>query len=138
MTQTYSVEKLIGNIFKAKTSVPVYRSVYAKKAFYTVPAGGNIGTLYSWIEKNGVIWFMFYDSKKKPYYVKHIEGSGQIDASSFKTQGVKTVEEATKEQQQKEKESNMGQFELFISKYAKPGFLIVAGLVAFGIILKRK
>ncbi len=48
---------------------------------------------------------MFYDSKKKPYYVKYIPNAGMIDVVSLKSQGVKSdadIEKERKEREEKE------------------------------------
>ena len=57
---------------------------------------------------------MFYDSNNKPYYVPMI--SGTLDEAALKQQGVKDVEEQTKEAEDKAKK-DAGAVSYYIEKY---------------------
>lgn len=115
---TFSLNQLLNKVFVAKKATGIYKSIYDKKPYKIIPAGQNIGTLYSWVtnKKTKEMFFMFYDSNKKPYYVKYLKGEGVIDQKALVSQGTKSNEDIIKEQTNKDL-FDKSKVEYFIKKY---------------------
>jgi len=94
---TFSVDDIVGQQLTSKvnlnsrtyasTSAPVYAK-FGPGVFVGIVDGWIIG-------KDGKIWWQFYDSKGKPYYVQN--NVGYFDVGTLKDAGVKTVKEKTEE-----------------------------------------
>lgn len=114
----YRYKDLIDKTLFAKKETKLYRNAANDaKPYATVKAGNAIGVLYSWVGSKSnreIDWLMFYDANNKPYYVPMIANT--LDEASLKQQGVKTVEELTKEKQDKEKKE-AGAVSYYIEKY---------------------
>jgi len=132
MPETFSIKQLLEKSFYAKKKLPFYRQPNGKAAGYFAP-GAFIGNLYSYVTKNGTIFFMFYDKNKKPFYVKNNPGSGELDLNALVKQGVKN-----ELQEARDKEGgelwNKSKLEYFIKKYG----LWIVGAVLAGIALNSK
>lgn len=114
----YKLKDLINKSIIAKKDTRLYRNAADNAVPYaTIKAGSRIGVLYSFVSAKAgrnIDWLMFYDINNRPYYTPVI--SGTLDTASLKDQGVKTVEEQTKEQQDKEKKE-AGMFSFYLEKY---------------------
>jgi hypothetical protein len=114
----YKYKDLINKTIVAKADIKLYRNALDTAIPYAVIKAGNpIGVLYSWVSakaNRNVDWLMFYDSNNKAYYVPMI--SGTLDEAALKQQGVKDVEEQTKEAEDKAKK-NAGAVSYYIEKY---------------------
>lgn len=94
--------------------------------------GETVGVVYSYITRNGQVYWMFYDAFSKAYYVKH-------SADSFKF--TKDVQNALQEQQiQEEKEliEKKGAIPYYIEKYGKWVLYSIVGVALFRTYYKYK
>lgn len=118
MAAQYRWKDLLDKSIYIKGDAKLYRSAADNAVPYaTIKAGNSVGVLYSWVsakEGRSVDWLMFYDFNKKAYYVPVNQGT--LDLASLKAQGVKTVEEITKEEQDKAKK-NEGVVSYYLEKY---------------------
>ena len=106
----YNLQSLYGFRFTAKQTLNKYSDT-GRNLIGTVKSGEMVGTLYSYVQRNNDLWLMFYDTYKNPFYVKYIPYS--IDAKDLKQQGALTALQELEKQREKE----MGAFELFMHKY---------------------
>jgi hypothetical protein len=114
----YRWRDLLDKSIYIKGDAKLYRNASDNaKPYATIKAGTPVGKLYSWVsakEGRSVDWLMFYDINNKAYYVPVNQGT--LDLATLKAQGVKTVEEITKEKQDKDKK-DAGAFSYYIEKY---------------------
>jgi len=91
----YSADEIIGKSLIAKVPIPIRRDAKDNAPIvYTVPAGQNVGTVYSWLNvdaNRSRLYWAFYDQYKRPYYAPHQQG--YYDISSLQQQGAMTVKE---------------------------------------------
>jgi len=115
---SYKLKDIIDKPIRAKKEISLYRNALDTAVPYaTVKAGSMIGILFSIVNAKAgrsVDWLMFYDSNNKAYYVP--VKTGTLDEVSLKEQGVKTVEEQTKEEENKAKK-DAGIVSYYIEKY---------------------
>lgn len=115
---SYKLKDIIDKPIRAKKTVSLYRNALdTATPFAEVKAGSMIGVLYSIVNAKAgrsVDWLMFYDSNRKAYYVP--VQTGTLDEISLKEQGVKTVEEQSKEAADKAKK-DAGAVSYYIEKY---------------------
>jgi len=94
----------IGQIFDktlyASGPVKIYRSVIGQPV-YTANAGQPVGIVYSYVERDGILWWQFLDTYNKPYYAKHSPTAFSL--SAIVNQGSQTHQEI---EEQKEKDKN--------------------------------
>jgi hypothetical protein len=116
---SYKLKDIVDKTIYAKKDVRLYRIPSdTAQPYATIKAGSTVGVLYSMVyAKAGrsVDWLMFYDSNNKAYYVP--VKTGTLDEALLKQQGVKTVEEQTKEKQKEEKKE-AGLVSYYIEMYA--------------------
>ena len=88
----YDVGDILGKKLYAATNVATTRNYLPNSEPYKLFTEGDlIGEVYSYIHKNGQIWWMFLDKKGRPYYAKHHKGMFNQDA--LREQGVLTIRE---------------------------------------------
>lgn len=125
---TYNFEQLIGKSIYAINNTSVYRTPYDdSKPIYNVKKGNLIGVLYSIVSPRpgrSNTWLMFYDSNNRAYYWPTKPNT--VDEESLKIQGVKTIEQVTKEESEKKAYEDKGPIRFYIEKYAP---LIIAALI---------
>ncbi|MEO6498294.1 MAG: hypothetical protein ABIN95_04745 [Mucilaginibacter sp.] len=105
---TYNADQIIGKSLIAKKPVVLKRTANdSAKTIYTVPVGGTVGVVYSYIGGGSApLWWMFYDSNQATYYAKH--ESGLFDLDVLKDQGaLDTKEQADQEKQKEADQSSM-------------------------------
>jgi hypothetical protein len=96
-TGTYNANDVVGKTLFAKTSVDVFNSpglTWTEK-LYTVQPGNVVGVVYSWVNRDGTIWWQLEPGNK---FVEHKRG--RFDLNALKEQGLETTqekEEAAKE-----------------------------------------
>jgi hypothetical protein len=116
----YSLAELVGKPLTAKNATKLYRTASnSAKSYASVKAGSSLGTLFSWLNPNenrSVIWFMFYDTFNKPYYVPY--NKNLVDLNALKQQGIKTVDEITKDEKNKKDFEEKGAVRFYLEKYA--------------------
>lgn len=114
----YKLKDIIDKPIRAIKNVSLYRTaIDTAVPFAEVQAGSMIGILYSIVNakaNRSIDWLMFYDSNNKAYYVPVTTGT--IDELSLKEQGVKTVEEQSKEAENQNKK-DAGIISYYIEKY---------------------
>ena len=90
---TFSAAQIIDKTLKAKTQLNVYKLPNAIPAnkIGIIQKGGIVGTVYSYVEVAGALYWMFKDSYGRNYYVKH--ATGAFDVLNIKSQGAFTVQE---------------------------------------------
>lgn len=136
---TYTADKLIGVSLYAKKSVPKLNSAY--KQIGTFNAGDFIGQIYSWVSKNGSVYWFFYENNNpnnKFYLVKHEEGA--FNSNMIKSQGVKTEQEILEEKKEQEEKDKKGAFIYYLEKYGKYALIFGGGILLLNTIkvLKNK
>jgi len=115
---SYRLKDIIDKNIRAVKNVDLYRNAIDNAIpFASVKAGNNIGILFSIVTAKAgrsIDYLMFYDSNNKAYYVP--VKSGTLDEVDLKQQGAKTVEERTKEEENKAKK-DAGAVSYYIEKY---------------------
>jgi hypothetical protein len=123
----YSVSQLIGKTLYAKKEVPLFATTGSTKPYAIVKPGNYIGILNSWIEKNGVLYFLFKYGAGEQFVIKY--ETGAVDTSNLAAQGAKTVEQERKAEEEKQllQSGFSGKFEYFIKKY---GLYLIGAILA--------
>ena len=121
---SFLASDIIGKTLIAKKIIKIKRTPSdSAPSVYEVDPGDSIGVVYSYLLPNNNrknLYWTFYDSNNKPYYVEHKQGN--FDIKSIESQGVLTVEE----KQEKATAANETLSDK-IFRYVKNGFLIAAG-----------
>lgn len=90
--ETINVSQIVGRDLFALQPVTVYTN--AGSVAYTVQPGQRVGTVYSWLERDGqIIWIL----EGNYYQVRHTPGA--FDLEAIQEQGGKTNEELKKERE---------------------------------------
>ena len=106
-----TADKIIGKTLYAKRKLDKLNSSLQKIG--TFSAGQSVGQVFSYIVRNGQVYWLFKDVFGKPYLVKH-------DSTAFQFSG--GVQEAVKKQEAekvKEEIAEKGQVPYYIEKYGK-------------------
>jgi len=121
---TYNAADIVGKTLIAKKKIDIVRLPKDDAStVYTVSPGETVGVVYSYLLPNNnrkKLYWSFYDSNNKAYYVEH--NVGDFDIKSLQSQGALTLEE----KQEKETAANET-ISNKIFRYVKGGFLIAAG-----------
>lgn len=89
---TYSVDDIVGKTLIAKKKVAIKRQPSdTAPTVYTVSPGETVGVVYSWVSRDGSIWWMYYDTNKNPYYTRH--EPGLYDVKALAAQGAVSLDE---------------------------------------------
>lgn len=113
------------------------------KKLYTFKPGELIGVVYSWLQKDGKLYWMFYDSQNKPYYVEHsddaIQRTPQVK-SIIKVEDAKrkAAAEADILKAQEVIKESKGDFAYYFEKYGKVVLGVVVGTILIKTILEKK
>lgn len=102
-----TADKVIGKTLYARQPVQLFKYV-GSESFKTLPTNSVIGVVWSWIVKDGSLYWVFEDNNKKFYYVKH-------DANKIKL--AKESEQEIKNIQEEEKLKQRGVIPYYIEKY---------------------
>lgn len=101
MANTFNAAQIVGKTLYALNDVNITRSPYdGASAVFKVKQGQPIGVVFSYLSPTAgrsSLWWMFYDSNKKAYYVEH--KPGLFSTSAIKDQGGKDTETIVKEQE---------------------------------------
>lgn len=106
-----TADKIIGKTLYAKRQLDKLNSSLQKIG--TFSAGQSVGQVFSYIVRNGQVYWLFKDVFGKPYLVKHDSTAFQFSAG---------VQEAVKKQEAekvKEEIAEKGQVPYYIEKYGK-------------------
>jgi hypothetical protein len=66
---TITADKVIGKSLYSKGVVDLL-DLPGGKVINTIQSGGLLGNVYSWVTKNGLVYWQFYDKYNMPYYAK--------------------------------------------------------------------
>lgn len=146
MPTTYNADQIIDKSLIARKDITLRRRPDpSSPVIYTVPAGQVVGRVYSYTGGHGLpLWWMFYDSKGKTYYVLHEVNAFDIDA--LIDQGALNVKEERQQEEAKKKANNSplpGLPDLLggggggdFSKTLRTGALVVAGALAVSLLMR--
>lgn len=94
---TFSAADIVGKTLIAKKPVALKRLPQkTATTVYTVPAGQTVGVVYSWVQADGALWWMFYDQNQKTYYAIH--EPGLYDIGALNAQGTVSLEQVQEDQ----------------------------------------
>jgi hypothetical protein len=125
----FSADQIIGKTLIARQPVDLTRTT-GGAVIYTVQPGETVGTVYSFLNKNGLVYWLFYDNTNRTYYAKHEKNL--FDINALKEQGAKDIQTEIKEEEEKEKTTGQ-RVESFFNK-----FLLAASVTAVLITLIRR
>jgi hypothetical protein len=91
MGTTIKVDQIIGRDLFALKQVTVLSSLFEQK--YTVAVGQRVGKVYSYLERNGQIYWQFENGDMV------LHSTGAFDLKSIIDQGGKTSEQLTREKE---------------------------------------
>jgi len=98
----FSAAQIIGKTLVGRTAVPITRlPVDGAPTVFTTAPGQSIGTVQTYLapgNNRSNLYWAFMDSNGRPYYAEHIPG--RFDFEVLKSQGLKTLEERKKEQEE--------------------------------------
>jgi len=125
-----SADKIIGKTLFAKKNLTRLNSSLVKIG--TIVAGSPVGEVYSWIQRNGKLYWSFNDFSNKPYYVLHTP-------DSFKFTGdVKQVIQENKQEKENIQKEEKGSIPFYIEKYGKVILLYGVGAYLIATYLKSR
>ena len=125
----FSADQIINKTLIAKKNVDLTRSP-GGAVIYTVTPGENVGVVYSYIQRDGIVYWLFYDANQRTYFAKH--ETNAFDVKALKDQGAKDVVTETKEEEEKTKTTGQ-RVESIVGK-----FLLAASLTAIVVNLIRR
>ena len=106
-----TADKIIGKTLFAKRKLDKLNSSLQKVG--TFNAGESVGQVFSYIVRNGQVYWLFKDPFGKPYLVKH-------DSTAFQfSSGVQEAVKKEKEEKIKEEIETKGKVPFYIEKYGK-------------------
>ena len=106
-----SADKIIGKTLYAKRQLNKLNSGLQKIGVFN--AGDSVGQVFSYIVRNGQVYWLFNDPFGKPYLVKHDSTAFQFSA------GVKEAVKKEQEEKTKEQIQEKGKIPFYIEKYGK-------------------
>lgn len=125
-----SADKIIGKTLFAAKQLDRLNASLQKTG--VIKAGESVGIVYSYILRNGVVHWMFYDAFGKPYYVRH-------SSDSFKFSGdVQSAAQQQKLEKEKELIEQKGAIPYYIEKYGKWVLFALVGVGLFRSYIKYK
>jgi hypothetical protein len=120
---TFSASQVVGKTLFAKNDVPAKRSpLDSAPTDFTIKKGQPVGVVFSWInpaQGRSNLWWMFYDTLNRPYYVEHL--SNRFDVGALSDQGAKTTEQILKELDEAQKRESQGDLVYYGTKVLKAG-----------------
>jgi hypothetical protein len=130
---TYNANDVIGKTLIANIPVNVYPSASNTVPLYTVNTGNTVGVVYSWVNKNGVIWWQMEPGNK---FVSHAQG--KFNMQVLTDQGLLT----TAEKEEAKKDANKSWLQKFLEGTSKKvltgAALITVGYIVFKQVTKNK
>jgi hypothetical protein len=125
-----SADKIIGKTLYAKKKLEKLTS--GLTPIGTIPAGGLVGVVYSYIQRNGNVYWQFRDSFGNFYYVKHT-----ADSFTF-SGGVRSAFEQQTIEKEKDIIQQKGAIPFYIEKYGKWILGSIVAVSLFTAYLKNK
>ena len=125
-----SADNIIGKTLFAKKQIDKLNSLLQKIGQFNT--GDSVGVVYSYIVRNGQVYWTFYDSFGKYYLVKH-------DPNGFKfSDDVQQAYEEQKQEKEKQLMETKGAIPYYIEKYGKWVLGAFIGVAIIREIIKRK
>ena len=128
MSDTINAGDVIGKTLIGRTRISVFRDASnSAVSFATVAAGQPVGVVDSYLmpgENRAVMWWMFKDPSNQFYYTPH--KVNYFDVSDLKKQGVLTVDEKLRAEQEVIDRENLPWWEFLVKKYGV--WILLAGL----------
>ena len=123
-----SVNLVLDKNLYAKGKVSAY-DVPNGKVIFTIDNGGLVGNVYSYVVRNGIVWWQFFKNNK-PYYVKH-------DNNKLSLKELPAILKKIENEEQKQEIEQKGTLNYYLQKYLPwlIGAVVVA--VAFPAIYKN-
>ena len=116
-----TADKIIGKTLFAKKNLTRLNGSLVKIG--TIVADSPAGQVYSYIQRGGKLYWMFYDFGNKPYYILHTP-------DSFKFSGdIKEAVEKQKSEAEKIEKEEKGSVPFYIEKYGKT--ILIYGIAAY-------
>lgn len=116
-----TADKVLNKSLYAKGSVNVY-DIPGGKIFRTISNGGLIGEVFSYVNYEGTIYWMFYNSYMRPFYVKH-------DPSNLNLPGLNDILAQIKNEKIAAEIESKGAVNYYLQKYLP--YIIGAVVIAF-------
>lgn len=132
---TYTADQMVGKTLVAKSNIIAFYGYPASNSIFQIYAGQNVGIVNSWVNQNtpnGQLYWQFYDSNNKAYYVLQDPNKiglnlvDQASTTSEETQAADITAAATEAQE--------GTIPYYIQLYGKPILAVVAGLALIKIL----
>ena len=116
-----TADKIIGKTLFAKKNLTRLNGSLVKIG--TIVADSPVGQVYSYIQRGGKLYWMFYDFENKPYYILHTP-------DSFKFSGdLKQAAEKQKQEIENIQKQEKGLIPFYIEKYGK--LILLYGVGAY-------
>lgn len=125
-----TADKLIGKTFFAKKNLDRLNSSLVKIG--TIAANSPVGVVYSYIQRNGQVYWQFIDFNNKFYYIKHTS-----DSFKFTGDVQQAIKDKKQEQQDIEREKK-GNIPFYIEKYGKVILLYGVGAYLIATYIKNR
>lgn len=136
---TYNANEIVGKTLFAKKKIDVYNSSAPDgKIIYSVNSGDTLGPVYSWVMKNGALWWQLewqLEANNFGAFVKHEIGA--FDVKALEDQGAQTTLDKINE----EKEANKSSFDKIadlVSKNIKTIAIIGGIALIVTTVIKKK
>lgn len=126
---TFSADQIVGKTLIARKNIALKRlPSKSAQTVYTATPGTTVGVVYSWVQADGGLWWMYYDSKGNTYYTYHEPGA--YDIKSLNAQGVESLEQV-----QEDKDAAENPVGFYVSKFLKPVTYAVVGYFGLKVVL---
>lgn len=129
-----TADRIVGKGLIAKVTVAKLNGVLQKVG--TFKKGESIGTVYSYVMKDGKLYWMFYDSFDRPYYVQHGEGRFVL-TDAIKSEIRKQKAEIRQQEQDAIKEGK-GNVPYYLEKYGIWVISSIAAIVLLNTYIKKR
>lgn len=118
---TYTADQIVGKTMIARKNIPLKREPRkSAETVYVAKPGITVGVVYSWVNADGGIWWMYYDQNGKTYYTYHEPGA--YDIKSLDAQGVESLEQVQEDKQKAESPVSY-----YVTKLLKPVTYVIIG-----------
>ncbi len=117
----YTADQIVGKTLIARKNIAIKREPSKNAStVYVAKPGITVGVVYSWVNGDNGLYWMYYDENQRPYYTFHEPGA--YDIKSLSAQGVESLEAL---QDQKDKAADPVGY--YLTKLLKPVTVAVVG-----------
>lgn len=131
---TISADRVVGKGLIAKVTIAKLNGTFNRIG--TFEKGEPIGNVYSYVMRDGKLYWMFYDTFDRPYYVQHGEGRFVI-TDAIKSE-VKKQQAELKAEEAEELKKLKGELPYYLEKYGIWIIASIAGIVLLNTYIKKK